>query len=82
MQYRIFRPVLFQRIYRQPREKLLSTLEIRLHSRYKKAFPEPAGTAQEIVTPPVGKIVNKSGLVHIDTSAFANLLKTLYSNRV
>ena len=46
------------------------------------ALSEPAGTAQEIDVPIVGKLIHQLCLIDIDISILDNLLEILYSNRV
>jgi len=80
--HRVLRPVLLQRRHCQPVEQLLLPLEIRLHSRHQQTLSEPPGAAQEVVLTGLGNLVDEIGLVDIDIPALADLLKTLYSNRV
>ena len=82
VQHRVLRPVLLKRRDSQSVEQLLPPLEIRLHSRDQQALAEPPRTAQEVVFPCSRQLVDKRGLVNIDIPAPADVLKTLYSNRV
>ena len=82
MQHRVLRPVLLQRGDRKPVEEFLPSPEVCLHRREQKALSETPGAAQEVALTGLGNLVDKTGLVDIDIPALADLLKTLYSNRV
>jgi len=82
MQYRIFRPVLFQFLNSQTLKKLLLALEIGFHRRNQQAFAETARTAKEIIPACRGKLVNQISLVHISETSFAKAFKILDSNRI
>ena len=82
MQNRILFPLLFQAFHCQSFEQLFLPLKICLKRAHKKAFAEPAWTAQEIVTARLDKFVYLGGFVYITVSVPADLLEILYPYRV
>ena len=82
MQDRILRPFVLQPFHGQSSEKLFLTLEISFQGRNQQTFPEPAGTAQEIIFATLHQSVDQGRLVHIDVIPLTEFLKALYAYRV
>ena len=82
MEYRVFRPFLFQSINGQPLEQVLLPLEISLEGRHQQALPETARTAKKVNFPFRDQSVDKFRLVHIYITATDDAFEILYSYRI
>lgn len=81
-QYRILNPVFLQLCDGEALEKLLPPAEVSFHRGDKQALAEAAGAAEEGIASLSGQVVDKTGLVHIDETVFADLFEILYADRV
>ena len=82
MQYRPYRPLLFQLFHGQTLKQFLFPLEICLQSGYEQALAESSPTAEELIPTPGHQFVDKLRLVYVEISVLAEALEILYSYRV
>ena len=82
MQDRIFRPVLLQRLHRKTFEKVFSSTEVSLHSRYEQTLSKSSRTTQKIILAGRSKPIDARSLIYINITAVSDFFKTLYSYRV
>ena len=82
MEYRIFRPLLFELVDGKSLEEVLPSLEIVFECGDKQALSEPPWATQKVDMPLVGEFIHQVGLIDIQISVFDNLLEILYSYRV
>ena len=82
VQNRVYVPVFFQFFHRKAGEQIPLTGEVGIEGGNHKTFSEPSRTAQKVVFPRCGKLVEECRLVNINIACVAEVLEILYTNRI
>src|SRR5574344_1212690 len=82
MEYRIFRPLLFELVDGKSLEQFLSSLEIVFECGNEQALSESPRATQKVNLSFCGELIHQVRLVHIHISVLDNLCEILYSYRV